>query len=675
MQRREFLRVLGAGAAAAAFPASILKALAIPAHRRTGTIEDVEHIVFFMQENRSFDHYFGMLRGVRGFGDPRAIRLEDGASVWAQPRAGGGAVLPFHPGAPNPGLRFLEDLAHDWTSTHAALREGWYDGWVQHKTPTTMAHLVRGDIPFHYALADAFTICDAYHCSLLGPTGPNRMHMWTGWVGNDGRGGGPRVDNDGDGFTWMTYPERLEQAGISWKIYQDTGTGLSTKTDWGDERDAYIGNYGDNALLYFKAYEDSTPGSALYTKARTGTRTERRGTLFEEFARDVRGSRLPQVSWIVAPEAYCEHPNWPANYGAWYTAQVLDALTANPEVWSKTILFLTYDENDGFFDHVVPPTPPMTAELGQSTVSIENEIYPGSQKYPSGPYGLGVRVPMMVISPWSKGGWVSSEVFDHTSMLRFAERRFGVRAENITPWRRAVCGDLTATLDFATPNEADVALPSTVAYAPPDRTRHASYKPALPKEQQMPQQELGQRPARAVPYGLEIHAQVMAPGVELRLHNAGRAAATVQVRARAAKPRCFTIGVGAELRDTWKAARNYALAAHGPNGFYRELTGTVTEQLGEPELRYDDAQNAVELHWRPSQVVQITVRDGYTRRVHSYTLAAGESWRQRWALEAGHGWYDLDVRCAAEPGFRRHFAGHLERGANSLSDPHIGQSA
>lgn len=675
MQRRDFLRLLGTGAATAAFPASILKALAIPAHRRTGTIEDVEHIVFFMQENRSFDHYFGMLRGVRGFGDPRAVRLEDGTAVWAQPRAEGEAVLPFHPGAPNLGLRFLEDLAHDWTSTHAALREGWYDGWVQHKTPTTMAHLVRSDIPFHYALADAFTVCDAYHCSLLGPTNPNRMHMWTGWVGNDGHGGGPAVDNSGEGLGWTTYPERLARAGIAWKVYQDAGTGLSARTAWGEERDAYIGNYGDNTLLNFRAYEEAAPGSLFYDNARTGTRADRGEKLLAQFARDVRAGKLPQVSWIVAPEAYSEHPNWPANYGAWYTAQVLDALTANPEVWSKTVLFLTYDENDGFFDHSVPPTPPMTAELGQSTVSIENEIYPGSKKYPSGPYGLGVRVPMMVISPWSKGGWVSSEVFDHTSMLRFAEQRFGVRAENITPWRRAMCGDLTATLDFATPNQTDVLLPSTVAYAPPDRTRHASYKPVIPEPQQMPQQEPGQRPARAVPYGLQIDAQATAAGMELRLHNSGRAAAAVQVRSPGTKPRCFTIGAGAELLDTWKAVPTYALAAHGPNGFYRELTGSVAERLGEPELRYDAAQNAVELHWKPSRAVQISVRDGYARQLHAYTLRAGEAWQQRWALDASLGWYDLDVRCAADPKFRRHFAGHLERSADSLSDPHIGQSA
>jgi len=189
--RRRLLELPAGSAAAASFPASIARALALPAHHRTGTIKDVEYIVFMMQENRSFDHYFGTLRGVRGFGDPRPVVLPSGKPVWFQPDSGNpdGFELPFHPGAPNLGLQFLEDLAHDWTTTHAAWNEGHYDQWIPNKGKTTMAHLVRSDIPYHYALADAFTVCDAYHCSLLGPKDPNRYHMWTGWVANDGKNG------------------------------------------------------------------------------------------------------------------------------------------------------------------------------------------------------------------------------------------------------------------------------------------------------------------------------------------------------------------------------------------------------------------------------------------------------------------------------------------------------
>ncbi len=275
MDRRAFLQFLTAGAGSAAFPASIARALEIPAYGHTGTIEDVEHVVFLMQENRSFDHYFGTLRGVRGFNDPRAVRLASGDPVWKQPD-GEGYVLPFHPPAPESsdaglGLTFLEDLAHDWTSTHAAWNEGRYDQWVPNKGPVTMAHLTRSDIPFHYALADAFTVCDAYHCSLLGPTDPNRYHMWTGWVGNNGEAGGPAVGNEESGYGWMTYPERLHRAGVSWKVYQDAGLGLDAAGKWGQSEDAYIGNYGDNALLYFYQYERAGEGSQLYVGAKTGT--------------------------------------------------------------------------------------------------------------------------------------------------------------------------------------------------------------------------------------------------------------------------------------------------------------------------------------------------------------------------------------------------------------------
>ena len=365
--RRSFLQLLGTGAVATAFPASINRALAIPAHNRTGTLADVEHIVILMQENRSFDHYFGTMRGVRGFGDPRAVSLPSGASVWQQPN-GAGSVLPFHPTAPNLGLQFLEDLAHNWSDTQKAWNQGKYDQWVPNKGTTTMAYLTRDDIPYHFALADAFTVCDAYHCSFLGATDPNRYHMWTGWVGNDGRSGGPVLDNSEAGYDWSTYPERLERAGISWKIYQDAGAGLDGPHYWGWGPDAYIGNYGDNSLLYFHQYQNAEPGSPLFEGARTATNISQSGTLFDLFKQDVSSNKLPAVSWIVAPEAYTEHPNWPANYGAWYVSQILDALTANPEVFSKTAFFLMYDENDGFFDHMVPPTPPQSRAQGLSTV-------------------------------------------------------------------------------------------------------------------------------------------------------------------------------------------------------------------------------------------------------------------------------------------------------------------
>src|SRR5258706_10108329 len=302
IDRRTFLSFLGSAALPAALPQSIDRALAFPAHNRTGTIRDVEHIVILMQEDRAFGPYFGTLRGVRGYGDPRAVVLPSGRPVWHQPD-GSGVVLPFHPTAPDLGLQFLEDTPHNWTDTHAAWNGGHYDQWIPNKGRTTMAYLTRGDIPFHYALADAFTICDAYHCSLMGPTDPNRYHMWTGWVGNDGQGGGPVINNAELGYDWSTYPERLQRAGITWKVYQDVGVGLNAAGFWGWTDDPYIGNYGDNALLYFHQYQNAPEGSPLAHAARTGTQiaalNRDPARLLDIFPDDVRRRRLPAISWIV----------------------------------------------------------------------------------------------------------------------------------------------------------------------------------------------------------------------------------------------------------------------------------------------------------------------------------------------------------------------------------------
>jgi phospholipase C len=242
----------------------------------------------------------------------------------------------------NLALMFIEDLDHSWDGTHQMFNGGNWDQWLPAKTTTCMAHLERKDLPFHYTLADAFTVSDGYHCSMLGPTDPNRYYMWTGWAGNDGQGGGPVIVNDELGYTWPTYPERLQAAGISWKIDQDIGEGLDAAHSWGWTSDnPYIGNYGDNSLLYFLNYQNAAPDSPLYERARTGTQVKKNGDgLFDILAADVAGGQLPSVSWIPAPEAYTEHPAWPSGYGACYIAGVLNALTSNPEVWSKTVLLI-----------------------------------------------------------------------------------------------------------------------------------------------------------------------------------------------------------------------------------------------------------------------------------------------------------------------------------------------
>jgi phospholipase C len=688
--RREFLKLLTTAAASAAFPASIARALSIPAHHRTGTIEDVEHIVFMMQENRSFDHYFGTLRGVRGFGDPRVAKLPSGKSVWHQPDSTNpdGYVLPFHPGAPSLGLQFLEDLAHDWATTHGAWNAGNYDQWVPNKGTTTMAYLTRSDIPFHYALADAFTVCDAYHCSLLGPTDPNRYHMWTGWVGNDGAAGGPVVDNAEAGYDWSTYPERLEAAGISWKVYQDIGEGLDAADFWGWTGDnPYIGNYGDNSLLYFHQYQNAPESSPLAIKARTGTNIAKTGTLFDTFRQDVLNNQLPQVSWIVAPESYTEHPNWPANYGAWYVSQMLDALTANPEVWSKTVFIFMFDENDGFFDHIVPATPPQTRAEGISTVGTTNEIFPGSSDYAAGPYGLGVRVPMIVISPWSKGGWVNSETFDHTSLIRFIERRFGKHnsnliESNITAWRRAVVGDLTSAFNFASPNNSVVALPSTISYVPPDNDRHPDYAPAPPTAQAMPVQEAGVRPARALPYEFHVNGSVdlSQTGVDLHIRNTGKAGAAFQARFGdgVTSPKTYTVAAGDDVSDTvgLAGATSYDLSVFGPNGFLRTFVGGFKKASANLSVRaeYDcDSESiSLEIHNHTSSAQKVSIVDAYSGKTTTHRVQPHDTFSVSSELRKSFGWYDFTVTVDSDSSFSRRLAGHVETGKDSMSDPAIG---
>src|SRR5262245_51438414 len=506
--------MLGSGIAAAAWPSNIARLLAAPGSNGTGTIADVEHIVFLMQENRSFDHYFGTMRGVRGFADPRAVRLPSGAPVWQQP-TDAGYLLPYR--VNNLATRFLPDPPHGWNDTHAAWNAGRHDQWVPNKGETSMTYYVRTDLPYYFALADAFTICDDYHCSVMGPTDPNRYHMWTGWVGNDGAGGGPVITNAELGYDWSTYPERLERGGISWKVYQDAGVGLDGPGFWGWTSDPYIGNYGDNSLLYFHSYQNAATGSPLYQGARTGTEVNKSGGFFDILAADVRANRLPSVSWVVAPEAYTEHPAWPAGYGAWYTAGVLNALTSNPDVWSKTALIITFDENDGFFDHVPGPYPNVGDLPGGSTVPTDNEFFAGVPGNPKGsggvpgPYGLGIRVPLLVISPWSTGGYVCSEIFDHSSLVRLLEARFGVREPNITPWRRAICGDLTSAFDFESSSARVPRLPSVAGYKPNEDTTPPTYHPQPPAVGKVPKQEPGVRPSRRLGYRVDV-------GFEAELH-------------------------------------------------------------------------------------------------------------------------------------------------------------
>jgi len=470
---------------------------------------------------------------------------------------------------------------------------------------------------------------------------------------------------------------------VSWKVYQDLGTGLSHETEWGAAKDPYIGNYGDNSLLYFTQYQRAAH-SPLAEQAKTGTRIEKGGTLFAHFAADVKRNRLPQVSWVVAPEAYSEHPNWPANYGAWYVSQILDALTANPKVWSSTALILMFDENDGFFDHMVPPQPPTPKLPGISTVSTEGEVHdtanrlhPKPEEAPDGlPYGLGPRVPMLAISPWSRGGYVCSEVFDHTSVIRFLEARFGVREPNITPWRRAVCGDLTSAFDFTSHSARHLSLPSTSDYWDLVVQESKLPPPKVPDHQAiaMLPQEAGLRPARPLPYALELDLLAGADGVHLHFDNRSGAGTccTAYWDGSSGLPRRYTVGSGHTLQDHLPLPRGQRLAmtVHGPNGFVRKISGDGAAPL-EVTGRADPSGNMrLALRNITDRALTVHVRDeAYGRGEHTLTVQPGETAQWLCDLRASHHWYDLGVSVDRH---RWRLAGHVETGKESYSDPASG---
>jgi phospholipase C len=687
VSRRRFLELAGSGVAATMLSDSIARALAIPANRATRSLRDVEHIVVLTQENRSFDHYFGAMRGVRGFGDPHPVTLPSGRPVWFQ--ADGATVVP--PFRPVPSvddslaLYFIEDLDHSWNKTHQMFDGGNWDQWLPAKTTTCMAHLQRSDLPFHYALADAFTVCDAYYCSVFGPTDPNRYYLWTGWDGNDGQGGGPVIANDEIGYSWRTYPERLQAAGISWKIYQDIGNGLDAAGVWGFTSNPYIGNFGDNSLLYFLNYQNAAPGSPLFERARTGTDVKDAGGLFDVLAADVASGQLPSVSWIAAPEAFTEHPAWPAGYGAFYTAKVLDALTKNPEVWSKTVLLINWDENDGFFDHLVSPYPNVGTLPGDSTVPLDNELFEGTAGTPggsngvAGPYGLGVRVPMIAVSPWSKGGWVCSEVFDHTSVIRLIEARFGVEEPNITPWRRAVCGDLTSAFDFESASDHMPALPSVDAYKPdqskpPPPPAH----PVPPAVGSVPTQEPGVRPSRRLGYRFAVDFDATPATLNLAIRNRGELGVQLQARSLTVPgaPFSYTIGSRDRLSTALPNPGTYDLSLHGPNGFFRHFAGSA-ETIVRVDVDTDDRAGTVRLRLRLDRsgedrrrplVIELADAYGPDRQIRLHRTT-----EIRIDTRRACGWYDIALSTRSDPSFGYALAGRVESRGLLTSDPQLGR--
>lgn len=849
--RRDFLKkaalLTGTAGLSGVLPSSIQKALAINAPDGS-TYMDAEHVVILMQENRSFDHCFGTLKGVRGFNDPRAIHLPDKNLVWLQTNAAGETYAPFRLDIKNTKATWMHSLPHSWANQVNARNEGKYDQWLNvkkssdiqySKMPLTLGYHNRDDIPFYYNLADAFTVCDQHFCSALTGTNPNRLFFWTGTVrekqNESSRAHVWNDDMDYGTLKWATFPERLEDANISWKCYQNE---MSIDVGFKGEQDPWLSNFQDNPLEFFSQYhiqlhdkhishlqkqsveipqeiealqkqmaalpagdsqmaylqkqlankqadlaalkksmdslnpatfdqlparEKSIHRKAFVTNSNdvdyhqlttlayddNGTKRELKvpqGDVLHQFRADVKNGKLPTVSWLTAPENFSDHPTAPW-YGAWYVSEVLDILTQNPEVWKKTIFILTYDENDGYFDHVPPFVAPHSHQAGTGLVSkgidtrvefvtLEQELdrkeFP--QKYErESAIGLGYRVPMVIASPWSKGGWVNSEVFDHTSTLQFLEKFLSkktgkkIAEANISDWRRTICGDLTsvfrpyhgekiATPEFL-PKNAFIEsihkakftqLPSTYKILNSDEIALINRSPQ--SSPHMPQQEKGIKPSCALPYQLyadgklsadqksfvikfEASNQVFgkaASGSPFNVYAPGKYLQQMNQQQVFENVRTWSYGLtaGDNISDSWPLHEfennDYHLRVYGPNGFYREYKGNlqdpaidvVCEYQQYPLSRKKELTGNIILklaNLSDTKAYHIEVIDNaYKTNQHNSLLNPASKNNIAINLEKSFGWYDFTVKVTGNLSFEKRYAGHVETGKSSFTDPLMG---
>lgn len=832
--RRNFLKhaALGGAASTLLLSDSIRRAFAIDPAPRT-TFMDAEHIVILMQENRSFDHLYGSLRGVRGFDDPRAAQLPNGNPVWCQSNKKGETFAPFRLDIKNTKVTWLGSLPHSWTDQTDARNHGKHDGWLDAKKsgrkecaemPFTMGAYTRDDVPFYYDLADAFTICDQHFCSSLTGTMPNRLYLWSGTIrGTRDASGRARVNN-GDieyenSCAWKTFPDRLEDLGVSWKVYQNEISAVDV--GFTTEEAAWLANYGDNPLEWFPQFQvgfssthrahleqliatlpseieklknelASRPEAAEVKKALAKAEaslqsaTERRakfspenfdklssreknlfakalstnagdpdyrrlttltyqdgakerrlkipkGDVFDQFRKDVSSGQLPTVSWIVAPENFSDHPS-SAWFGAWYVSEALNILTQNPEVWKKTIFILTYDENDGYFDHFAPftaphPHKPETGAVSEGVsveedfVTMEEELktkQPRSARESS--IGLGFRVPMVIASPWSRGGYVCSQVFDHTSSLQFLEKflsqKLGrpVREPNISDWRRIVCGDLTSS--FRPYRGEKIPLPPFLQKEPFLESIHkAQFMPAPTgfkglSENEIKQirdghsrglrlqQESGNRPSTSLPYELQADGSLNKSSGSFEItfvagrdkfgdRSAGGAFYVVapgshkSAQPQEAMEKCrmwnFAVRPGSSIKYSWKCDdfENglVHLRIYGPNGFYREFRVSKDSPMQVRADLRDPNKAAFTVANSSNQPLPIELTDNaYGAKAVSATVPAGKEQSLQPDLKRASGWYDVTLRSSVAPEIWVRYAGRMESGDDSVSDPLIGRA-
>lgn len=786
--RREFLKkaaiLAGTVGMANTLPGSIAKAMAINPAPGT-TFYDAEHIVFLMQENRSFDHMFGKLKGVRGFNDPHPHIQPDGNKVWLQKDGQGYIYAPFHVDINKTKITWQGGLPHSWNDQVAARNGGKYDKWVPVKTPMTLAYYDRNDIPFYYAMADAFTICDQHFCSSLTGTTPNRLFFFTGTVrGEESKNEVAVVNNDqaeshNNAFVdWPTFQEVLEDNGVEWRIYQNE---LWTSRLPEGEIDDWLGNYGDNPIeyisrhnvkrsAYFRKNGDNTvkpPLSAAEVQAEYDKLTQReknlidkafttniseadyltlepftftndkgqqetinipKGDIFHQFRKDVDSGKLPAVSWLVAPQRFSDHTSSPL-YGTWYVSEALDILTKNPEVWKKTIFILTYDENDGYFDHQPPFVVPNPNEPASGKVSKGIDFATDFEHRKGSPIGLGYRVPLVVASPWSKGGFVNSQVFDHTSSIMFMEKWLSkktgknIRSNNISDWRRNICGDLTSVFrgyngeEITSPTPLQRAAvvtgignaknkPAQVGPTALNKTevfkinQHEAFSPQ--NSQHAPRQEDGSKPACALPYDLIVDANLANNKIELNFQSAktlfGNAIETVgapfnmttkaSYKGVAGKNWAYAVKAGDLIQESIPLddfdLGAYDLAITGPNGFYRhfagnqnnprinikaypEQTGLVTKKRsGNLVFALENKSNAI-------LTIQI-IDNKYKAAKISITLEPKVITKVVLNLSKNGNWYDFSIVQPDYTMFKHRFAGKIETGEVTITDPYMGNA-
>lgn len=811
--RRDFLKKAAVMSAGFSGLQSIQKAFAIDPLPGT-TYLDAEHVVILMQENRSFDHAYGTLQGVRGFDDPRAIQLPDGNKVWLQTNAKGETYGPFRLNIKDTKATWMSSLPHSWENQVDARNNGRMDGWLEAKKsgnqayadmPLTMGYYNREDLPFYYALADAFTVCDQNFCSSLTGTTPNRLYLWTGTIRDPRQEGAmanvrnENVDYDRE-VSWTTFPERLEDNGISWRIYQNE---ISLDTGLHGDAEAWLGNFTDNPIEWFsqyrvrfhpafysfiqkeihvlpgkiKATEDKLagmkPGDPDYAKTerrlreqkqfleeipkdlaeytpekfrelsqrdknlhqkafttntgdkdyrtldtrtysddgKTRTMSLPKGDVLHQFRQDVQNKQLPTVSWVVAPENFSDHPGAPW-YGAWFLSEMIDILTRNPEVWKKTIFILCYDENDGYFDHVPPfvPAHPDQPETGKNAMNAVNEFVTKEQedkrpnKGRTGPIGLGFRVPLVIASPWSRGGYVNSEVFDHTSILQFLEKFLShkkgkaITETNISEWRRTVCGDLTSA--FRPYHGEKLKLPEFVRKEPFYESIHKAQFKDVPtgyrkvsKEEladirrsakpspERNRQEKGTRASCALPYELYADGEVLDGRLHLRLgagkNLPGAVGAPFQVydQSGETRVRTYTLNAGDRLVEELPAG---LYRVYGPNGFFREFNGGLPDL--EVRCEYESKGKVftgnvvLMLRNRSQKPVSLEIRDeSYGKTAQTKTLPGGGTLSVVVDLKGSHRWYDFSVRIKGRDDAFYRYAGRVETGKDGLTDPLIGR--